>query len=647
MRRACLIPWALLAALASALPGPAAELVPTKPETVINQTTLGFQSSPSLAALGPAGMVAVWREDQEAPGGIKGRFLDTAGAPVGGEFWVERGEDLYFEPAVAGGFNGSFVVVWSIRNHILGRHYKDPHSPGTAFRISPPAGSVGRSNPGVAMDAAGNFVVVWYDETGSNFNHTLHARRFNAGGEPLGEPVRVDQERIGLPSSRGNFTPKVALHDNGSFLVTWDSGAGVRARRFDGPSGTWSTEVGLGFGALAVPVLHPEGDGAIVWADYLSDVQVRRMDAAGVPQGPAFATGTYFFEYAPLYPSPPAVVLDKSGHALVLWGGLKDRLSFADTDILGRLFDRSWQPLGETFALTTKPFNEGHPAVAASPAGGFTALWNSGSQRISIIPGPQPLPDPGLDGSDIGVAGKSFAPLCSPDAETLCLGPGGRFAARVTLRHPGNGGEGEGQPLALTRDTGAFWFFGAENLELMVKVLDGRGVNGSFWVYSAALSDVEYTLTVTDTVTGQEKTYHNAPGQLASRADVVAFPDPGAPVADSASGFASAETLRLGDEGRFEVEVELRDPRDGALKRATPIPLTKDTGAFWFFDSRNVELMIKVLDGRNVNGRFWIYYGALSDVRYTITVTDTVTGEKKIYENAPGRLVSRADVEAF
>ncbi|HEV2844255.1 MAG TPA: hypothetical protein VG477_05370, partial [Thermoanaerobaculia bacterium] len=455
-----------------------------------------------------------------------------------------------------------------------------------------------------------------------------------------------DQERIGLPSSRGNFTPKVALHENGSFLVTWDSGAGVRARRFDGPSGTWSAEAGLGFGALAVPVLHPEGDGAIVWVDFRNRVQVRRVDAAGAPQGTAFETGTYF-EFASFYPSPPAVVLDRSGHALVLWGGWKDPLSFADTDILGRLFDRSWQPLGETFALTAKPFNEGYPAAVASPAGGFTALWNSGSLRVSIIPGPQPQPDPGLDGSDIGVAGKSFAPLCSPNAETLCLGPGGRFAARVTLRHPGTGEEGEGQPLALTRDTGAFWFFGSENLELMVKVLDGRGVNGSFWVYSAALSDVEYTLVVTDTVTGREKTYRNAPGQLASRADAGAFPDPGAPVPDSASSFAAAEALRLGDEDRFEVSVEFRDPRDGALKQATPIPLTKDTGAFWFFDARNVELMIKVLDGRAVNGNFWIYYGALSDVRYTITVTDTVTGEKKTYENAPGRLVSRADVEAF
>ena len=57
----------------------------------------------------------------------------------------------------------------------------------------------------------------------------------------------------------------------------------------------------------------------------------------------------------------------------------------------------------------------------------------------------------------------------------------------------------------------------------MVKVLDGRAVNGAFWVFSGALSDVAYTLTVTDLVTGQSKAYPNAPHQLASRADTAAF----------------------------------------------------------------------------------------------------------------------------
>jgi hypothetical protein len=77
------------------------------------------------------------------------------------------------------------------------------------------------------------------------------------------------------------------------------------------------------------------------------------------------------------------------------------------------------------------------------------------------------------------------------------------------------------------------------------------------------------------------------------------------------------------------------------------MPLTADSGAFWFFQPSNIELVVKVLDGRTVNGHFWVFYGALSDVGYTITVTDTATGQSKTYTNPEHTLASRADTEAF
>jgi hypothetical protein len=57
--------------------------------------------------------------------------------------------------------------------------------------------------------------------------------------------------------------------------------------------------------------------------------------------------------------------------------------------------------------------------------------------------------------------------------------------------------------------------------------------------------------------------------------------------------------------------------------------------------------MVKIVDGRAVNGRFWFFYGSLSNVQYTITVTDTVTGAVKTYQNPSGNLASVADTSAF
>ena len=111
--------------------------------------------------------------------------------------------------------------------------------------------------------------------------------------------------------------------------------------------------------------------------------------------------------------------------------------------------------------------------------------------------------------------------VCVSGSETLCLN-NGRFEVKVTWEDF-SGGTGPGKTVPQTADTGSFYYFSPDNLELMVKVLDGRQINGHFWVFYGSLSDVEFTISVTDTLTGITKTYHNDPGNFASRGDLEAF----------------------------------------------------------------------------------------------------------------------------
>jgi len=99
--------------------------------------------------------------------------------------------------------------------------------------------------------------------------------------------------------------------------------------------------------------------------------------------------------------------------------------------------------------------------------------------------------------------------------------------------------------------------------------------------------------------------------------------------------------------GRFRVEVAWSAVNVGTAGVGQAIQLTSETGAFWFFEPSNLELMVKVLDARVVNGHFWVFYGALSDVDYTITVTDTETGAIRLYHNPQGHMASTADTAAF
>ena len=96
-----------------------------------------------------------------------------------------------------------------------------------------------------------------------------------------------------------------------------------------------------------------------------------------------------------------------------------------------------------------------------------------------------------LAGSFLASASLEAAP-CVASPAVLCLS-GQRFAVEVNWKDfQANTGQGRG--VTLTPDTGYFWFFSDNNVELVVKVLDARSFNNHFWVFFGALSNVEYTL---------------------------------------------------------------------------------------------------------------------------------------------------------
>ena len=52
-------------------------------------------------------------------------------------------------------------------------------------------------------------------------------------------------------------------------------------------------------------------------------------------------------------------------------------------------------------------------------------------------------------------------------------------------------------------------------------------------------------------------------------------------------------------------------------------------------------------DGRGSNGRWWVLWGALSNVEYDLVVTDMVNGKTRTYHNASGSYCGGADTRAF
>lgn len=96
---------------------------------------------------------------------------------------------------------------------------------------------------------------------------------------------------------------------------------------------------------------------------------------------------------------------------------------------------------------------------------------------------------------------------CGGGAYVVCLNDR-RFRVVAQWKTP-EGTEGYGALAPFTADSARATFFGPDNVELVVKVLEACAINDRYWVFAAGLTNVEVTLRVTDTLNGETWTHHS------------------------------------------------------------------------------------------------------------------------------------------
>ncbi len=166
---------------------------------------------------------------------------------------------------------------------------------------------------------------------------------------------------------------------------------------------------------------------------------------------------------------------------------------------------------GSSFAqIATAPANSGKTAsflvtglspatgyafqVRAANASGNSAFTNAAFASTDAVPAP-----------------------CVAGGQTLCLGSNGRFQVKVAYAAATGSGSGTTVPLASIPDSGLFYFFDAGNIEMLIKVLNACSAPfNHYWVFFAATTNVQFTVTVIDTATGAVQTYFNPLNQPAA-----------------------------------------------------------------------------------------------------------------------------------
>jgi hypothetical protein len=259
---------------------------------------------------------------------------------------------------------------------------------GGEFRISV-NGEGTRGQSQAAVDADGDFAVIWGDTVTSEDSFGIAGRRFRSDGTPT-EPLEFAVNTFTTSAQR---TQDVAIQPGGAFLAVWETSgqpledddvrAGIYGRRFD----TGGVALGTDFkiNTNDVDYVREDQPAATTLADdsYIVAwtnrenfvggrvyVTARRVDATGLPTGEEFAITDYT---AGLQDRPAIATLSDGGFVVVWQDGLRD--GFAG-GIFGQRFDSTAGRVGTEFQVNNYTFSQQrHPAVAASPDGGFLVTW--------------------------------------------------------------------------------------------------------------------------------------------------------------------------------------------------------------------------------------------------------------------------------
>jgi hypothetical protein len=232
-------------------------------------------------------------------------------------------------------------------------------------------------HPQVAVDSAGDAVVVWERSNGTY--RIIEASTRAAGGSWLPpEELSMDGQNA--------FSPQVAVDPAGDAVAVWDRYNGTNyvieaATRMAG--GDWQAPVELSAtgqdGLVPRIALDPAGDAVAVWDSRQGSDYV--IEAATKAAGGAWQAGQAISAPGKNAEEPQArVAVDPAGDAVVVW----ERYNGANyiVEAATKASGTPWLPPQELSAAGRNAFNAD---VAVDPAGEAVAVWERSNGANQII----------------------------------------------------------------------------------------------------------------------------------------------------------------------------------------------------------------------------------------------------------------------
>ena len=424
----------------------------------VNTTTQQPQRAPAVGIDQNGNFLVSWQSSHQDgySWGLYGRYFQAGASPnsataATGEFLVndqiQQGPQI--APAISLLPNGQAAITW------LGPQVNDPgsegqggHPPGVHAKTlninnlpaEITAGTIPAEflvslytapedhPPAAAMDAQGNYVVVWqsWEDSGDMSGLGVFAQRYQANGTPIGGPVLVNVGTDPALTNGNQDSPSVAMDAAGDFVVVWHSQGldGVQSsiigRYFDAATQQWSDpfEVTPYLDNLPQkPAVSMDSNGnfVVVWQSSNQEQVIsgsasatantfgifgQRFLKGGLPEGASFQVNTF----TDTNQVSPTISMNAQGQFVVAWvsdHNVANNAADTEKSIFARWYDANGQAANPEFLANTyvKDAQES-PSVAIGPNGDFVVVWQSINQEKNQLGA----------GSSWGVYARQFHP---------------------------------------------------------------------------------------------------------------------------------------------------------------------------------------------------------------------------------------------
>lgn len=241
--------------------------------------------------------------------------------------------------------------------------------------VSVSAASPTTFTPQVAADAAGDSVVVWRQSVGAGPSVIQAATRAAGGGNSFGSPVTLSD---GLTTLTNGVNPRVAMNAAGDAVVVWQTSDGRLQAAWKPAGQGFGTAQTIETDAAHFPVtpavaMDAAGDAVAVWVHQPVGMNVNLIEAAYAPATTrSFGTPAIIVGSTSFAALQPQVAMDARGDATAVWlqsDGTNNRV-WAANSASGSLGAFAGQA-----QISAAGGAANLPQVAMDQAGNATATW--------------------------------------------------------------------------------------------------------------------------------------------------------------------------------------------------------------------------------------------------------------------------------